>query len=134
MKHIFRKKESLVRFRRDVPIIKQDRERQIIYGIVYEPDVLDAHDDAMEAEEIEKACHRFMLDSQLIKKGHKKPAAAKVVESYIAPVDFEIGDEVVKKGSWVMAVKVMDSKLWQGIKAGEYTGFSMAGIGRRTPL
>ena len=34
-------------------------EQKLVYGIVYEPDVPDAHGDYMTAEEIEKAAHGF---------------------------------------------------------------------------
>jgi len=33
-----------------------------------------------------------------------------------------------------MAVKVHDPELWQAIKKGEITGFSIAGTGTRTPF
>nr|WP_051009134.1 XkdF-like putative serine protease domain-containing protein [Bacillus xiamenensis] len=49
-----------------------------------------------------------------------------VVESYIAPSDFERGDEVIKKGSWVLVTKASD-EIWEQIQKGEITGYSMAG-------
>ena len=54
----------------------------------------------------------------------------KVLESYIAPQDLEIAKRKVKKGSWVLVTRVLDKKLWQAIKDGEYTGYSMAGSAR----
>ncbi|EAC7181134.1 phage portal protein [Listeria monocytogenes] len=102
--------------------------KQLVYGLVYEPDVEDAHGDFMKAEEIEKAAHQFMKDARNIDKQHDFNAGVgEVVESYIAPVDFSIGDQVITKGSWVMATKASD-EIWESIQKGEITGYSMAGI------
>ncbi|MEK4271801.1 XkdF-like putative serine protease domain-containing protein [Paenibacillus sp. FSL R7-0026] len=54
-----------------------------------------------------------------------------VVESYIAPCDMEIGDQMIAKGSWVAGVKVTDDDAWEEIQKGEITGFSMFGVGKR---
>jgi len=61
-------------------------------------------------------------------------AKADVVESYIAPQDFTINDQTVKKGSWVMSVKVHCPDLWEQIKAGEVTGFSIGAVGIRQSI
>ncbi|WP_290756240.1 MULTISPECIES: XkdF-like putative serine protease domain-containing protein [unclassified Exiguobacterium] len=109
-------------------IVKEDEAQQIVYGIVYEPDVEDAHGDFMTAAEIEKAAHIFMKEYQQIDKQHDFTSeVGKVIESYIAPADFEIGGQHVTKGSWVMAVKVED-EMWTSIQKGEFTGFSLAGM------
>ncbi len=93
-------------------ILKQDASQQIAYGIVYEPLVKDAHDDYMTAEEIEKAAHIFLKDYRQIDKQHDFTSqVGDVIESYIAPADFELGGETVTKGTWVMAVKVADEGL-----------------------
>ena len=109
-------------------LVKEDDPQQIVYGIVYEPDVEDAHGDFMTAAEIEKAAHIFMKEYQNIDKQHDFTSeVGKVIESYIAPADFEIGGQQVTKGSWVMAVKVED-EMWGLIQKGEFTGFSLAGM------
>ncbi|WP_294742052.1 XkdF-like putative serine protease domain-containing protein [uncultured Exiguobacterium sp.] len=110
-------------------LVKEDDAQQIVYGIVYEPLVKDAHDDYMTAEEIEKAAHIFLKDYRQIDKQHDFTSqVGDVIESYIAPADFELGGETVTKGTWVMAVKVAD-EVWSGIQKGEFTGFSLAGMG-----
>jgi hypothetical protein len=113
-----------------VPIIKADK--QIVYGVVSEPDSIDLQGDRLSKSEIRKACHKFMMQSQRIGKEHEGPAKADVIESYIAPTDFTCNGQVVKAGSWVMAVKIHDDDLWQDVKKGEITGFSIAGTGTRT--
>ncbi|WP_393965811.1 XkdF-like putative serine protease domain-containing protein [Exiguobacterium sp. S22-S28] len=123
------KSEEQPNVSRDMNILKQDASQQIAYGIVYEPLVKDAHDDYMTADEIEKAAHIFLKDYRQIDKQHDFTSqVGDVIESYIAPADFELGGETVTKGTWVMAVKVAD-EVWTGIQKGEYTGFSLAGMG-----
>lgn len=127
-------KESL---QKDIRIAKADKAKQIVYGLVYEPDVEDAHGDTMTAEEIEKAAHGFMerQNTYNIDKQHDLDAdKGYVVESYIAPVDMELGDQEIKKGSWVAGVKVTDADTWTAIEKGEITGFSMWGVGKREKI
>lgn len=108
-------------------INKADEAKQLVYGLVYEPDVEDAHGDFMRAEEIEKAAHQFMKDARNIDQQHDfESGVGEVVESYIAPSDFAIGNQIVTKGSWVLATKASDA-IWESIQKGEITGYSMAG-------
>jgi len=112
-----------------VPIEKGDE--QIVYGIVYEPDTEDAQGDQASAEEIKKAAYDFMENVQTFKVMHKgKKVKVKILENYIAPVDFTINKREVRKGSWVLVTRVLDKKLWQDIKAGNLTGYSMAGYAK----
>lgn len=113
----------------DVRLIKQDTHEQIVYGVVYEPDVVDAHGDYMSAQDIEKAAHVFLKEFRNIDKQHDFTSkVGEVIESYIAPADFELGGQTVTKGTWMMAVEVTDD-VWTGIQKGEFTGFSLAGYG-----
>lgn len=128
------KEEGKEPLQKDIRITKADKARQIVYGVVYEPDVEDAHEDTMTAEEIEKAAHGFMerQNTYNIDKQHDLDAdKGYVVESYIAPVDMQLGDQEIKKGSWVAGVKVLDDDTWEQIEKGEITGFSMFGAGKR---
>ena len=112
-------------------ISKVDDEKRVVYGIVLEPDVEDAQGDIISASEIEKTAHRFMKESRIIGEQHQRAVQAEVVESYISPDNLVINRKKVKSGSWVMAVKVHDDKLWKGVKDGLYTGFSVGGYGLR---
>lgn len=107
-------------------------DQQIVYGVVSEPNTIDLQGDRLSESEIRKACHKFMLTSQKIGKEHEGIAKADIIESYIAPVTFKCGGQAVRKGSWVMAVKIHDPDLWQAVKKGDITGFSIAGTGERS--
>ncbi|WP_336737396.1 XkdF-like putative serine protease domain-containing protein [Bacillus altitudinis] len=124
----FMKSEKQPDFQKEIKVIaKADDAQRLVYGIVYEPNVADAHGDFMTPEEIEKAAHGFLKDAREIDKQHDFQAGVgEVVESYIAPSDFEMGDEMIKKGSWVLVTKASD-EIWEQIQKGEITGYSMAG-------
>lgn len=55
---------------------------------------------------------------------------AAVVESYVAKCDMEINGQSIKKGTWLMTVEVNDPDVFEAIKKGEITGFSMGGVGK----
>jgi hypothetical protein len=122
---------------KQVQIAKIDDDKRIVKGVVYQPDVADAHDDQMDEVEIEKAAHLFMEKQHTynIDKQHDLEAdKGFVIESYIAPCDMTLGDQQIVKGSWVAAVKVTDEDTWESIKKGEITGFSMWGVGKREEI
>jgi len=108
--------------------------KQLVYCVVAEPEVEDLQGDILSADEIEKMAHGYMLDHRVIFDSHTAPAAAAPVESFIAPVDMEVEGEQIKKGSWVLTIKVQDPELWAAIEKGLYNGVSIGGSGVRTPL
>ncbi len=120
---------------RDIQVIKLEHEQQVVRGVVLEPDVVDSQDDIMNSTEIEKAAHSFMVEVQRgvgsIGVDHEEPADAVVVESFLAPIEFSEGDQTIRKGSWVLAVKVFDPELWESVKSGDRTAFSIHGRAER---
>jgi hypothetical protein len=118
-------------------ILKTDDEQRIVYGIVLEPDVEDSQGDVVSRDDVELAAHRFLYQQGLaIGDQHRSlaPSEVRPVESYIAPADFEMGGQTVKKGSWVLAVHVADDDLWQQVKKDQKAAFSVGGTGKRAPL
>lgn len=118
-------------------VFKADKEKQVAYCVVLEPDVMDAQEDVMTAQDIEEAAHKYMEDSREIGSGHTKIIKAVPVESYIAPQDLHFedgpfGPQIVKKGSWVIGIHVIDKNEWAKCMDGDYTGVSVAGMGVRT--
>lgn len=113
-------------------IIKADAEHHFITGIVYEPNTEDAHGNFMTEEEITKAAYWYAKNGNQVDLQHDFEAleSADVVESWVAKADFSIGDETVKKGTWLMTVEVADEDVWNAVQKGEITGFSMGGVGK----
>lgn len=120
---------------KQVPILKTEEEKQLVTGVVYEPNVEDSHGDTMTAEEIEKAAYTFMENYQHIDKQHDEIAGkGTVVENWIAKSDMTVGEQEVQAGTWLMTVRVDDVDTWEEIKKGEVTGFSMGGFGERVEI
>ena len=118
-------------------ILKADEDQRLVYGVPLRVNAPDSQDDIIKADEIEKAAHQFMIDSQKFDDNHQTLVPTRdayVVESYLAPVDFEMGGEQVYKGDWVLVTKIFNDELWEAIKAGEYRGYSIRGMGKRVSV
>ena len=115
-------------------LVSKSEDEQIVFGIVLEPDTVDSQNDTYNAEEVEKAAHMFMEQHRNIGLQHSSLInnKVKILESYIAPVDFEVEGQSVKKGTWLMKERILDANLWKSIKDGEITGYSIGGTGVRT--
>lgn len=113
-------------------ILMADSKTHFVTGVVYEPMSADAHDDFMTAEEIVKAERYFRENSNQIDIQHsfEKSDACEVVDSWITKCDCTIGGEDVKKGTWMMTVKIEDDTLWDKVLKKEITGYSMGGVGK----
>lgn len=116
-----------------VPIYKADSAQQKVWAVVLEPYTVDAQGDWETPDEIEKACHAWMENWQAHNIRHKGDVNKDIrtVECYIAPTDFALGAQPVRKGSWVMGVHILDGDVWQQVEKGELNGFSIEGYGRR---
>ena len=108
--------------------------KQIVYCVVLEPDSEDSQGDIISADDIEKAAHEYMANYRQIFDSHVEKTDASPVESFIAPVDMVVQGEHIRKGSWVMAIKVQDASLWAAIEKGEVNGVSIGGYGTREAL
>ena len=119
-----------------IRIIKNvKKDERIVAGIVYEPMEKDSQGDFMTEEDIKKAAYYFMEKAKRFKIQHKGITLGKkiaILENYLAPQDLEIGKEKIKKGTWILYTRINDSRLWKRIKDGEVTGYSMAGMAKRT--
>ena len=131
---------SLAKFSRPVAVAKADSERQVAYSVVLEPctadTTLDTQGDYYDAVDIELAAHGFMAH---VAKGQGGSGVMHVgnelvgypVESFIAPIDFQLGDQIVKAGSWVVGMHYPDPAIWADVVKGKYAALSVQGRGVR---
>lgn len=110
-------------------------DERFVLGIVLEPEVVDAQGDIYSAEEVRSAAHRFLEEFGGIGLMHQMRVndQVKILESYLAPTDFSLGTLVVRRGTWLLAVRVLSDELWERVKSGELTGLSIGGTARRVP-
>ena len=100
-----------------------------------EPYTVDAQGDVLVPETIRRTAHAYLAKHGQIGYMHRDFSRRfRILESFITPSDFEIDNQWVTKGSWLMAVRVLDEETWTEVKSGKITGFSIGGFGRRKPL
>lgn len=117
-----------------VQIIAKDEDRQVITGPVLVPDREDRHGDVVRESNITDVAYKFMEEYQNVDLMHTFQDVGVPVESYTAPEELDFDGTEVPKGSWIISVKVTEPEVWQAVKTGELTGFSIYGQGERKPL
>lgn len=116
------------------------QDERYVLGIVLEPlkdmGSEDLQQDTYSAEEVRKACYLFMEQYGNLGLQHKQIVNDKItiLENYIAPVAMDINGETIAKGTWMMAVRIVDDEIWSDVKAGKLTGFSIGGFAISTPV
>ena len=101
------------------PILKADVEKRLIYGVIAEPDTVDAQGDVMSAETMEEMAHIFLLRSRKFDNRHDWRAVNAVpVESWIQREATVLVGERIRARSWIVGVKVLltisGRRLWPG--------------------
>lgn len=108
-------------------------EKQLVFGEVYAPNMVDTDWEAMAPEDVEYAAHTFMknnyIDSIDIQHNLEKSGAV-VVESYIVRTP---DDPFYSEGAWVMGVWVPD-EIWKDVKSGKLNAFSFYGTSIKYPV
>lgn len=114
-----------------------NEDQRLALFIVLEPQdggdtTTDLHGDTYTVEEVEKACHNFNQHCMKANLFHKvETEEAKIVESYVAPVDFVLDDKTIKKGTWLQSWYFPETEvgelLWKSVKDGTVNGVSIQG-------
>ena len=121
---------QLLKYETKPPVDDEDEEERYVLGVVLVPNEVDSQGDIYSEEEVRKAAHFFMEFSPVLGLMHERTlpeAKIKILESYLAPVDFDMEGQHVTEGTWLLAARVLDDALWAAIKAGRLTGWSIEG-------
>ena len=118
--------------------VKKGQELHYVLGVVLEPETVDAtrtaqsKGDIYSAEEVRKAAHDFMVNfrggGHDVQHNRQESQLLKIVETYVTPVAFNLGNRVIKAGTWMMGSLVFDESIWKQIISGVYTGYSIEGL------
>ena len=93
----------------------------------------DKQDEIYSAEAIRKTAHYWMEHGGVVGLMHKFDVSdqVSVLETYLAPVDFtfENGKKKynVRKGTWLVRLRIHNDDMWDAIKKGEFGAFSVGG-------
>ncbi|MGD2044197.1 MAG: XkdF-like putative serine protease domain-containing protein [Acidimicrobiia bacterium] len=120
-------------------------EERYILGLVLEPTdgtdgspfKPDTQNDVYSAKTIRDTAHGWMENYGHIDLHHSWEPLSKgdvrILETYLAPVDFEVGGYNVIKGTWLLALRVLDDEIWKKTET-ELGAFSIAGSALREPI
>jgi len=125
---------------REVGIIKRDDDQQLVFGWLSVSEdaagnrVVDKQEDIISPAELERAAYNHVLYFREGAEMHKKRGVGRLVESMVFTVEKQqalgIPPNTVPVGWWV-GYHIADPEVWQKVKSGEYTAFSIGGSGRR---
>jgi hypothetical protein len=128
-------------------IAKTDEDKHQVFGWasvthVDGKPVVDRQGDVLDIDEVEKSAYNYVLDSRVGGRQHRRSEdgtafkASNLIESFVLTDEkaraMEIPDDV-QRGWWV-GFKIHDDDTWKDVKAGNITGFSVHGTGRRESL
>jgi len=112
---------------------KVDEEQRIVWGwasvvTVKGIAVIDTQNDLISPREMEKMANAFMLDVRTAKAMHEGDSVGEVIHS------LPLTDEVAKalgisseQEGWIIGMKIHDDAVWEQVKSGEFSGFSIGG-------
>jgi hypothetical protein len=108
-----------------------ETEKREFIAPVLVPDEVDYHSHSYSEEEVHKACRNYQSTCGKANLQHDFDLAkdsAEFVEHYIAPTEMHFADAdiTVKKGTWLATMKIKNDSLWQDVKDGKFTGFSIS--------
>jgi len=126
------KKGKVAKNDKKMRIIKEDDWFNTVLFVALTPDEEDRNWDVISENEITKTAHDFVLnlsekDVNVDHEDDTELETAEFVESFIAPVDIPVWDEVIAKGSWVIGIR-FDDETYQSVKNGDFVGISIEGF------
>ncbi len=106
-------------------IVKVDKEKGLIYATVISADDVDTDGEVVSADEVQKACHKFLRNSDIVKTDTNHNLQVnenvKIVESYV--------DEA---GDWKAVIDISgDEELMKSARDGKLTGVSIFGTAEK---
>ena len=125
-------------------IQKIDTVKRIVYGKALVPDKVDSQQDTITKEDIEETAHNFLINLQkayveLLNNGNQTTRASEIgfmhkVFKGVGGFGYIVESYIDDEGSWVLATKINDSRVWDMVEKREITGYSVGGRGKRIPV
>ena|GEM_PF-4033813 len=116
----------------DDEIRKAAEEKGLLTMLAYPANRKDKQNEWTDEDELEKAAHGFLAEHRRINLFHRDDDPSEVVESWIARNDWKVGTRTVKKGDWLMTVRLSE-KAKKLYKEGKIRGASIEGSAVRVP-
>ena len=124
-------------------IVKSDDEKRQVFGWasvsarVTGEVIEDYQEDIIEIDELEKAAYAFTKDYATAGEMHERGGVGELIESAVftkeKAASMGIPDGILPEGWW-LGFQITDDEVWQKIKDGDYSMFSIEGTGNRVPI
>lgn len=127
----------------DFRILKMDQEKRQVFGwasVSVRVDgqvVEDLQSDIIEMEELERAVYHYVAEFGTAGEMHRRSDVGKLIESVVFTREkadaMGIPSEIVPEGWWV-GYQIHDQSVWDLVKKGVYTMFSIEGSAKRVEV
>lgn len=124
-------------------VMKSDDEKRLVFGwanVAVRVDgqqIVDWQEDAIDTEELEKAAYEYVADFGTAGEMHRRGGIGRVIESIVFTKEkadaLGISEDALPQGWWI-GFKIEDDEVWEKIKSGEYSMFSIEGKAIREPM
>lgn len=121
-------------------VVKVDSDQRLVFGwanVAIRKDgevVTDSHDDQIDPEDLERAAYLFTLEFREMNERHREVTKGRLIESFVVtPQKLEsmgLAKDALPQGWWV-GFYVEDDDVWEKVKKGEYSMFSIEGSASR---
>lgn len=114
-----------------------DVDERFVFGVVLVPNEADSQGEIYDADEVKKAAHAYMENANgtfKIMHNGEPIDGIRVLETYVTKVAETHDGETFPVGTWLMAARILDGMLWDQVKRGVFTGFSIGGTAIRESL
>lgn len=121
----------------DQTVLKIDKDQRIVWGwasvsTLKGKVLVDLHDEVISTDEMVKAANKFMLNVRAAKAMHTGDQIGEVIHSL--PLTKELGESLgiqCEYEGWIIAMKIHDDEIWEKVKTGEFSAFSIGGRAKR---
>lgn len=124
-------------------VMKSDDDKRLVFGwanVAIRVDgeqIVDWQQDAIDTEDLEKAAYEYVAEFGTAGEMHQRGGVGRVIESIVFTKEkadaLGIPQDLLPQGWWI-GFKIEDNEVWQKIKSGEYSMFSIEGKAIREPM
>ena len=124
-------------------VIKSDGDKRLVFGWasvavrVDGEEIVDWQKDIIEIEVLEKAAYGYMAEFGIAGEMHRRGGVGRVIESIVFTKEKAaapgIPPDIMPEGWWI-GFQITDDVVWEKIKNGEYSMFSIEGTAVREPV
>jgi len=134
--------QMLRQFNSRIELMKTMEERDgaiYLYGACMVPNLIDRSQfrDYYDEDDVRQAARNYLVKSRAAGFKHRaifENDDVQLTQSFIAPMDMQIGKNNIPKGSWVTEFRLIHPEVIRMAKAGELAAFSIGGPSRKWRL